>query len=124
MSAFGTATKGWLGVKATKSVAKNPRLIKAGAKAGAPAAKLGWRVAKPRMKRSTRRRAERVGGVLGSALVTAPQLAEQFGLAEPPKPKRTAPRVAAGMVIGATAMYFLEPEHGRERREQVRSLIG
>ena len=36
-----------------------------------------------------------------------PPLAEQFGLIEKPKPKRTAPRVLVGVVIGAGAMYVL-----------------
>jgi hypothetical protein len=124
MAVLGKATKGFIGVKATKGVAKNPKILQAGAKAAPPAAKLGWKVAKPRLSRGTRRRAERLGDVVGSALtVYGPQAAEQLGLIEPPKPKRTAPRVIAGVVIGATAMYLLEPEHGREHREQLLQLV-
>jgi hypothetical protein len=37
--------------------------------------------------------------------------------------KRTAPKVAAGAVLGASAMYFLEPEHGKEHREKVAQLV-
>lgn len=125
MAVLGKATKGFVGVKAAKGVAKNPKILKAGAKAAPPAAKFGWKLTKPRLTRRTRRRAERLGEAVGSALaVYGPQAAEQFGLIEPPKPKRTAPRVAAGVVIGATAVYLLEPEHGREHREQLRQLVG
>jgi hypothetical protein len=60
----------------------------------------------------------------GETLVTyGPQAAQNLGLVEVPKPKRTAPRVAAGVVIGAGAMYFLEPEHGKEHREKVAHLV-
>ncbi|HLY51215.1 MAG TPA: hypothetical protein VKR21_18630 [Solirubrobacteraceae bacterium] len=54
----------------------------------------------------------------------APRAAYDLGLAEPPKPKRTAPRLVAGVVIAASAVYFLEPEHGKEHREKVTQLVG
>ncbi len=41
-----------------------------------------------------------------------PPLAEQFGLIEKPKEKRTAPRVLVGVVIGAGAMYVLSQRSG------------
>lgn len=54
-------------------------------------------------------------------------MAYDLGLAEPPKAKRitpgVAPGVAAGVVIGAGAMYFLEPGHGAEHREKVAHLV-
>jgi gas vesicle protein len=31
--------------------------------------------------------------------------------------------VAAGVVIGASAVYFLEPENGREHRERLVKLV-
>jgi gas vesicle protein len=31
--------------------------------------------------------------------------------------------VAAGVVLGASAVYFLQPEHGKERRERVAQLV-
>ena len=49
--------------------------------------------------------------------------ARQFGLVEEPKAKRSAPRVVTGALIGAGAMYLLEPQHGRQHREQVHRLI-
>jgi hypothetical protein len=66
---------------------------------------------------------------LGELLtVQAPRAAYKLGLTERPKPKRTAPRVAAGVVLGAGvgvgAMYFLEPKHGREHRKKVAQLVG
>jgi hypothetical protein len=46
---------------------------------------------------------------VGAALVSATWVAYDFGLADPLKPKRRAPRVAAGVVIGASAMYGRSP---------------
>jgi hypothetical protein len=81
--------------------------------------KVGMLVAK----RRARKRIERLGEAtmnLGQLLVTyGPQAAANLGLVEQPKPKRTAPRLAAGAVLGASAVYFLEPEHGKEHREKV-----
>jgi hypothetical protein len=125
MSVLSNTAKGAAGFKAAKGAAKNPTVLRAGAKAAPPAAKLGWKFAKPRLKRTTRRKAERFGDVLGTTLtVYGPQAARQLGLAEPPKPKRTAPRIVLGILIGATAVYFLEPEHGAQHREQVLKLVG
>ncbi|MHB1538615.1 MAG: hypothetical protein ACYCUM_08670 [Solirubrobacteraceae bacterium] len=67
---------------------------------------------------------ERASRALGEALaVSAPKAAYELGLAEPAKPKRTVPRVAAGVVLGAGAVYFLQPEHGREHRHEVAELV-
>lgn len=108
--------KGVAGVKATKGVAKNPRTV---VKASKPVAK--------RKARKGVNRVERFGeaaAAFGRELVVyGPQAAQELGLVEAPKPKRTAPRVAAGVVIGAGAVYFLEPEHGREHREKVTQLV-
>ena len=96
-------------------------------KAVAPLSKVTLKAGSPLVKRRVRRRAEQLGDaarVIGETLVTyGPPAAYELGLAEPPKPKRTAPRVAAGIVIGASAVYFLEPEHGREHREKVAQLV-
>jgi hypothetical protein len=53
-------------------------------------------------------------GPLVARLVVAP---------EPPKKRRTGPAVLAGMVIGAGAVYFLEPEHGSVRRRRVMARV-
>jgi hypothetical protein len=136
-SVFPTTTtmKAKAGTKAAKSAVKNPGLTKAGAKTASPIAKFSAKatkpvakLAKPVAKRRARNRIESISDALRSAadeLVTyGPQAAQELGLVEPPKPKRTAPRVMAGVVIGASAMYFLEPEHGKEHREKVAELVG
>jgi hypothetical protein len=62
---------------------------------------------------------------VGQAIAAyAARAAYDLGLAEAPKAKRTAPRVAAGMVIGASAVYFLEPGQGRKHRQKVAKLVG
>jgi hypothetical protein len=65
-----------------------------------------------------------IGEVVGVVMAMyGPLAARQLGWAEVPKQKRTAPRVAAGVVIGAGAVYFLEPKGGPGRREQVLRLV-
>jgi hypothetical protein len=128
VSALSTTTKSKVGLKGAKAVAKRPRLLTASTRAVKPAAKIGLNASKPVVKRRMRQRGEQVleaTRTLGEVLtVYGPQAAYELGLAEPPKPKRTAPRVAAGMVIGAGAMYFLEPEQGRKHRQKVIELVG
>ena len=59
-----------------------------------------------------------------SELVTyGPQAARELGLVRTLKPKRTTLRLAAGVLIGAMAVYFLEPGAGRRHREQVKQLV-
>jgi hypothetical protein len=128
MSIISTTTKGKAGFKAAKGLAKRPRLLAGGAQAALPVGKLGLRASKPVLKRQARRRIDQLdktAHTLGEMLaVQGPRAAYELGLAEPPKPKRTAPRVAAGVIIGASAVYFLEPEHGREHREKVAQIVG
>ncbi len=122
--ALSTRTKGRLGFKAVRAMARHPKATRRTVQvAGPPALK----VAKPIARRKVRQRVQRAGDtarVIGETLaVYGPQAAQELGLVEPPKEKRTAPRVAAGVVIGAGAVYFLEPEHGREHREKVAQLV-
>jgi hypothetical protein len=121
-----TTTKGKLGAKAAKLAAENPRATRLGAMTAFPAGKVGLKVGKPLITRRARQRAERIGDAArtaGATIVAWPRVAYELGLAEPPKPKRTAPRVAAGVVIGAGAMYLFEPEHGHEHRRKVAQLV-
>jgi hypothetical protein len=141
-----TTTKGRTGWNAAKTAVQNPGLarfpVKTGAKSTPPLANLSLKLGNPLAKRQSRRGFEQIveqagetlaevgeaifaiGEVVG-ALTAAygPLAARQLGWAEVPKEKRTAPRVAAGAVIGAGAVYFLEPKCGPERREQVLRLI-
>jgi hypothetical protein len=87
-------------------------------------------VAVPIAKRRVRRRArrandqlERYGDVArsaGNTLATyGPPAAQALGLYEPPKVKKTAPRVLVGVVIGAAAAFFLDPANGSARRAKL-----
>lgn len=128
MSVIRTTTKSKTGAKAAKAVAKRPALLITGARAARPAGKLTFKASKPLLKRRARQRAQQLGDAAktaGEALaVYGPRAAYELGLADPPKPRRTTPRVALGVVIGASAMYFLEPGHGKEHREKVAQLVG
>lgn len=130
MSVISTTTKRKAGVKAASAAAKRPRLLVSGARVARPAGKLELKASKPTIERQARRRVDQLGEAaqqLSEAVrttgrilaVDGPAVAYALGLAEPPKPKRTAPRVAVGIVIGASAMYLLDAEH----REKVAQLV-
>lgn len=128
MSVISRAPKGKAGIKALKAAAKRPRIALTGVKIAVPAAKAGLTASKPLLKRRARRsvkQLDQASRALGEALaVHGPRMAYDLGLAEAPKPKRTTPRVAAGVLIGASAVYFLEPGLGREHRAKVAQLVG
>ncbi len=134
MSVLDTASKVKISSKTAKGAIKYPSVPRIGARAGKPAAKLGLKTSPSLAKRRARRGIVSVGEVardigdaargFGEELATyGPQAAVELGLVEAPKPKRTAPRVAAGMVLGAGAVYFLEPEAGRQHRQKVMNLV-
>ena len=126
-------TKGQSGWQAARTAAQ-----KAGGKSTSPLANLSFNFANPfakpppgRLEQIGARLAElgeaifEIGEAVGATMAMyGPLAAQRLGWAEVPKQKRTAPRVAAGVVIGAGAMYFLEPKHGSERRGQLLRLVG
>jgi hypothetical protein len=116
MARVSAAAKGKVGIKAAKGLAMRLGL-----------AKLAFRASKPLFKRRARQSAEQLTDtartVATMLAIYGPLVGQELGFVEAPKPKRTAPRVAAGIVIGASAVYFLEPQYGRERREQLRRLV-
>ena len=103
--------KAVLGIGGATAIARRPALRRATKRAGAPTAKVGWRVGKVVAKRKARGHADRVGTAartLGSvAVIYGPMAAEVLRLADPPKPKRRAPAFAAGAVTGAGVVYLL-----------------
>jgi hypothetical protein len=103
--------KAALGIAGAAAIARRPTLRRATKSAGAPTAKVGWRVGKFAAKRKARGHAERVAAVARTvgeiAVIYGPIAAEVLRLAEPPKPKRRAPAFAAGAAIGAAAVYVL-----------------
>jgi len=116
MTWLSTTTKATVGVKAAQGLAKRPAL-----------AKLTFRVSKPLLKRRARQSAEQLADTARTlatiVAIYGPLVGQELGLVEAPKPRRTAPCIAAGSVIGASAVYFLEPQYGRERREQLLRLV-
>ncbi len=131
MGVLSKGTTVGLGLKTGKAAAKHPGIMRAVAP---PVARGSFKVAKPLIKRRARQQAASVGDalralgdaakVLGETLVTyGPPALYELGLIEPPKQKRSAPRIALGVLIGATAVYFLEPGVGGEHRQQVANLI-
>ena len=149
MAVLSTTTKGKLSARTAGSALKNPRAAqlvtkavapaakarlaikaaKPAAKIATPAAKVGVRYRQAVAKRRTRQRAQRTGEtarMVGEVLlVKAPDAAQELGLIQRPAPKRTIPRVAVGVLIGAGAMYLLEPgSHGKEHRKKVAALVG
>lgn len=126
-----TKTKARAGAKTARIIVQNPLLRTAVTEAGPPIARLGVTAGKKRMSRKGRKQLEQMGDALGTVarLTTnyapqAAQAAQELGLVEAPKPKRTMPRLLAGAAFGALAMFLLEPGHGREHRRQVQRLLG
>jgi hypothetical protein len=136
--ALSTKSKAKLGAKTAKTAAKHPRVTKALAKgtfkAGKPVAKRKVRRHAKRVGRSADRvgaAAGRVGATVRTVGTTAraagqwivvfgPIVAQAAGLVEPPPKRRhTGLRVLAGVVLGATAMYFLRGGDRRQGRKPV-----
>jgi hypothetical protein len=126
---FTASTKTKVGAKALTRVARNPGVLRV----APPTARLGSKVAKPLAKRRAHKRAERVGeaarGIATTTAAYAPSLVRVIDALAPPKRKRLAPRVGAGVVLGtgavlgAAAVYLLAPGGGREHRRQLRRLM-
>ncbi len=114
-------------LKAAKAVIENPPLRHAAATAAPPAVKLILKRKRRRAGRRSREQAERISDAARTASAAlanyGPAAAEALGLTEPPKQKKTAPRVGVGILIGAGTMYLLEPEKGQARRQKVKGLI-
>ena len=127
-----TKTKAKSGAKTAKGIVENPLLRSAVTEAAPPIAKLGVKAGKKRMSRKTRKQIEQLGDTVGTVaslasdyVPQAAKAAQQLGLVEPPKQKKTMPRVIVGVVIGAVVTYLLEPgEAGRKHRAQVQKLVG
>jgi hypothetical protein len=136
-----TTAKGRAGWESAKTAVQNPGSLpfigNTGGKSDSPLANLSFNFVNPFAKEPPGRLEQigarltqlseaifEVGEVVGVLMAMyGPLAARQLGWAEVPKQKRTAPRVAAGVVIGAGAVYFLEPKGGPGRREQVLRLV-
>ncbi len=92
MTIVRTRTKAKLAGKAAKTAAKHPSATWTGVRRSVPALKVVFGVGRPVAKRRVRRRMQRLGA---------------------------AGRFAAGVAVGAGAVYFLEPERGRAHRQRV-----
>jgi hypothetical protein len=95
MSVLSTKTKVRVGAKAAKQAAKHPKLLLRGGRAATP-------IVRHQAKAKGRRAVQQAGKVPGS---------------------QTAPRVVAGVAVGAVAMYFLDPASGARRRRRVLELL-
>jgi hypothetical protein len=116
-------TKAQIAAKAAKEMIDHPAVRHAATTVATPVVK---RKVKAKGRRARKRGIE-LGGAARSAGETlvkhGPSAAEALGLYEPPKAKKTAPRVLVGVIIGAGVMYLLEPDHGAERRGRLTALI-
>jgi hypothetical protein len=110
--------------KAAKAAARRPLLT---TKMAIPAGKAGVKASKPVLKRQARALAgqlDEASRSFGETLANyAPGLAYDLGLAKPPKPKRSTPRVLAGAALGAGVVYFFEPENGKKHRKKIARLV-
>jgi hypothetical protein len=109
-------TKSKLARKAAKELAAHPTLRHATVAAAKP-------VAKRKLRRSRRRALAAARGAGTTLAEYAPPAAEALGLVEPRKQPKTAWRLILGIVIGAGAMYLLEPDKGAARRQALLALL-
>jgi hypothetical protein len=118
MSVLSTKTKARIGTKTAKQAAKHPKLALRGARGVRP---IVWGVVNMRTRQAQRQAAAvlAAGRSVGQTVFDAGRHAAR---AQVPR-KRTAPRVAGGVAVGATAMYFLDPASGDVRRRRVIGLI-
>jgi len=106
-----TAGKVGMGAIGAVAMARSPKLRRVTFRAGKRPAKLAWRVRKIVIRRKARAQIRRLSAtgrnVVLFASIYGPMAAEAFGLVEAPKPRRRAPAFAAGVVVGAGALYVL-----------------
>lgn len=112
------AAKVALGVKAAQGVSKRPGVVRLGLKTGKPIARRKVRKRIGQIERF----GETAGEVGETVLLCSALIAEGLGLVERPKPRPAAPLFASGLVIGASAVYFFEPEYGRKHRDKLLEL--
>jgi hypothetical protein len=122
MSVLSTKTKTRLGVKTAKQAAKHPKLALRGAQGAKPVV----RAVVNMRAREARRQAAAVlvagRSIAETVYEVGRQAAQSAARAQAPR-KRTAPRVAVGIAVGGSAMYFLDPASGDQRRRAVIGLI-
>jgi hypothetical protein len=114
MSALSTQRKARVGVKTAKQAAKHPKLVLRGAQVAKPVVRRAVNV----RTRQARHQAVAVldaGRSIGQTVFEAGRQAAQVQVPR----KRTVPRVAVGVGVGAAAMYFLDPVSGDQRRRNV-----
>jgi hypothetical protein len=103
--------KARVGVKGGLTMARHPTVRRATLRTTKPPAKVGWRVGTVVVSRRARTQREQLaanGRTLASfAIIYGPMAAEVFGLVQAPKPTRRVPAFAAGVLVGAGAMYVL-----------------
>lgn len=101
--------KARLGLGATLMLVRHPTLRRASTRVGAPTAKF-------LAKRQLREQAERIAAVADTAgsivVIYGPIAAEALGLVEPPRPKRRARVLVAGVVVGAAGVSYVLMRQG------------
>jgi hypothetical protein len=118
MSVLSTKTKARVGAKTAKQAAKHPKLALRGARGAKPVV----RTVVMLRTRQARHQAAAVVDAGRSIAQTVFEAGRDAARAQVPR-KRTAPRVAAGIAVGAVTMYFLDPVSGDQRRRGVLGLI-
>ena len=92
-------------INTAQGIIQDPQIRRAAAEVVPPMAQLSLGVGRRLARRRARRRIQQLNDTLNTAraLVTTygPQVVEQLGLVERPKPRRTAPKFVAGAMLGA-----------------------
>jgi hypothetical protein len=124
---FARRSKPGLGSTAALGLVGDRAIRSAAVEAAPPLAKLGLNVGRRFAKRRAARRLDQISDTVSTVanLVAAyaPILIGQLGVVPEPKRRSATPLVATGALVGAGAVYFLEPGQGRARRAQLQRLI-
>jgi hypothetical protein len=121
-----TKTKAGLAAETARGVVTDRKVRSAALETTRSMGKLSFAVGRRFARRRTRTQTQRLedqieslAALIGTYRVTLAQL----GAIERQKPKRTGPRIATGVVIGAGMMYLLEPGSGAVHRRQLGRLV-
>jgi hypothetical protein len=133
-------SKAKAGLTTARAIIDDPAIRSAAANAAQPVARLSFGITKRVARRRARRRLDRLDAVVHHLAETVsattdlvqtygPSVVESLGslglveVRQPRQRRASTPKVVGGVLLGAGAMFLLEPVHGREHRRQLQRLV-
>jgi hypothetical protein len=133
-------SKAKAGITTARAIIEDPTIRSAAADVAQPVARLSLGITKRVARRRARRRIDRLDAVvhhLAETISATTELVQTYGpsvveslgslglveVRQPTQRRSTTPKLVGGALIGAGAMFLLEPVHGREHRRQLQRLV-